>query len=540
MALDAPQLEVLRRWPWNEGGGGHGENHRDSEGMDREGEKEAGAGVGRRDIVVLAGVCLRSDGGPGSASCARVVGLLPGAAPDGCIKLWDTVLAVGVVPKCGGEVAMLDVRNKSVDAWPAPVLAAARERNASFRLLILRHVNGRGSVLQVDIAQVDLAKLKADCNDAACRAKTCADICALSENGDADLLRLLLNAVCGVGQSVDALFSSADETPLILASRSGRSNCVRCLLEYGADPARTSADSKAALYWSALEGHVECIEALHSAGADVNASDKHGFRALHGAALHGHSSCVQVLLEMGADIDAVLHDGKTAAYLAAMKGHVDCLRVLKKWDADLSRGDAIMGFCPVQAAVLNGHLDAVIFLSSAHRGVPPDTVAAVVSKETAGNGEPGARCPRTFHPSTRAEKSQAGAGERLEDDVDDEVAGSNGVHAESKDDAHTSESGRRNETREDVQGAQSAGAVGQGLREVGKQSACLFAAMIGKLDAARNTKNPGQHAHAHRREQFGVGLPERPQRVLVDIGIGYLATCYLASTVLAKDAQQEA
>ena len=539
--------ELLRKWPWHQVGSEADAGDAGCVGQEGPERRIVNPQRERGDaprVVVLAGVCLRSDD---AKACVRVVGLLPGAAKD--VRLGDVVVAVGAVPKCGGEVTMRDVRRCPVDAWPESVLAAASERNASFRLLIARQTEGRDSVQQVDIAQVDLAKLKEDCDNDACRARTCADLCALAESGDADVMRLLLQASCGAGQSVEALFEGADETPLILAARSGRKDCVRCLLQYGADPARTTADAKAALYWAALEGHLECIQVINAAGADVNARDVYGFRALHGAALHGHSACLRALLEMGADVDAVLDDGKTAAYLAAMKGHIGCLKILQVWRADFSRGDALMGFCPVQAAVLNGRLDAVIFLSNAHGGAGPDPTAVAASSNAHGH----LLSQTPMRPSSRLATSHSGPWEEREGSVDNEGGGEKVEEGGGDGPDGKSISPTRNDGQfrcaklgdgdthaggaYEIVDAARTGAARPGLHEFGRQSACLFAAMIGKLDAARNTKvsEPEDQTRRDGRENLGVGITAAPHRVLVDISIGYLATCYLASTVLSND-----
>ena len=324
---------------------------------------------------------------------------------------------------------------------------------------------------------------------------------------------------------------------------------MRCLLEYGADPARTTADAKAALYWAALEGHLECIQAIHAAGADVNAGDVYGFRALHGAALNGHSACLQSLLEMGADVDAVLDDGKTAAYLAAMKGHIGFLKILQVWRADFSRGDALMGFCPVQAAVLNGRLDAVIFLSNAHGGAGPEPTAAAASS----NAHDHLLSQTPMRPSSRSATLHMGPWEERAGCVDNEGSGEKVEEGGGDGPDGKSFSPRRNDGQfrraklgdgytnagaaYEIADAARTGAARPGLHEFGRQSACLFAAMIGKLDAARNTKESESEDQTRPggRENRGVGITAAPQRVLVDISIGYLATCYLASTVLSND-----
>lgn len=125
----------------------------------------------------------------------------------------------------------------------------------------------------------------------------------------------MLHATCSVDLPVDAMAEPGGEVPLIIAARAGHSDCLRCLLDFGADLTAKTHDGKAALYCAALEGNLSCIYTLHAAGCDVEASDDHGFRALHGAALNGQSQCVEALLQMGAKVDAPINDGKTAAYL---------------------------------------------------------------------------------------------------------------------------------------------------------------------------------------------------------------------------------
>ena len=402
-------------------------------------------------IVVLAGVCLR---GGTLGNDVLVVGWLPGAASPH-IQRGDVVLRVAVDDRSGGEVEY-DVSGVRLEQWPAQVLEAARESNASFRLLTLRRAMGqRERMMQVTISRVDLQTLQKNATADDSRDQARADVSAAARDGDTDLLRLLLQATCSCKEAFDVMSAHGFEhAPLLLAAGRGHDDCVRCLLEFGANVATTTADGKSALYLAALEGHLGVVYTLRAAGAAVEAPDAYGFRAVHGAALSGHAACLDALLKMGADVDAQTRDGKTAAYLAAMKGNVSCLHVLSRWQADLARGDDVLGFRPLQAAVLHGHLNAALFLSE--RGRPE-------------NG---------------------------------------------------------------------AGGVGMDRRSAG-----VFAAMIGQLDHAG-----ASHQHSMDADECGgcggrmgdgsprnlaMGRPlDVPQRLLRDIGIGYLATCYLATTLL--------
>ena len=70
------------------------------------------------------------------------------------IRRGDVVCKVAVDDRGGAEASMSDVRGTRVEAWPEAVLAAAQERNAAFRMLILRRRDGEDRYSQVDLAQV--------------------------------------------------------------------------------------------------------------------------------------------------------------------------------------------------------------------------------------------------------------------------------------------------------------------------------------------------------------------------------------------------
>lgn len=198
--------------------------------------------------IVLAGVCLLCNG----VGDVSVIGLLPGAAHSMDIQRGDLVCQLGVVPKCGGEVNMYDLRRMRMQEWPAEILAAAKERNASFRLLTLRYSGNKETMSQVDLARVDFSKLKEDYNDPVCRAKACGAICDAARIGNAHFLRLLLQETRSADLPLDLVATADGEMPLLIASSIGHSKCVRCLLDFGADISTTNADGKAALYFAAV------------------------------------------------------------------------------------------------------------------------------------------------------------------------------------------------------------------------------------------------------------------------------------------------
>ena len=69
--------------------------------------------------------------------------------------------------------------------------------------------------------------------------------------------------------------------------------------------------------WLLDYGKLDCVKALIEAGADLNAKENDGWTALHLAARNGKLDCVKALIEAGADLNAQKNDGSTALHLAA-------------------------------------------------------------------------------------------------------------------------------------------------------------------------------------------------------------------------------
>ena len=120
------------------------------------------------------------------------------------------------------------------------------------------------------------------------------------------------------------------ESALVLALRGGHEDCVRVLLEYGANPFVVNdedsynEDSVAIglvreaklgpdLINAARLGDLEAVKKFASLGAHVtNQRDEGGWSALHGACYANSSPIVRVLIKQGAKIEAATSQGYTA------------------------------------------------------------------------------------------------------------------------------------------------------------------------------------------------------------------------------------
>eukprot|EP00418_Pyrodinium_bahamense_P062464 CAMPEP_0179085884 /NCGR_PEP_ID=MMETSP0796-20121207/38923_1 /TAXON_ID=73915 /ORGANISM="Pyrodinium bahamense, Strain pbaha01" /LENGTH=133 /DNA_ID=CAMNT_0020783335 /DNA_START=46 /DNA_END=444 /DNA_ORIENTATION=- len=128
------------------------------------------------------------------------------------------------------------------------------------------------------------------------------------------------------------------------ANYSQESECARAAVGMLQELANTDVNPNARdsrgltpLMIAAMHGHEDCLRCLLQRGADLDARDGRGWTALMHAAFRGQGPCLRLLAEHGADLDARDFLGTTAAMRAAMagmeharrKGHVLCMRALQ-------------------------------------------------------------------------------------------------------------------------------------------------------------------------------------------------------------------
>ncbi|KAG5027258.1 hypothetical protein JHK86_023172 [Glycine max] len=167
------------------------------------------------------------------------------------------------------------------------------------------------------------------------------------------------------------------KTPLMYAAKQGKIDCVKKLIQAGANVFMIdSVHGGGCLHDAASHGHVDCLKAIlfaahFTAFEDsrgylrfVDSRDFNGFAPLHLAALKGQSECVDALL----DNDAILcartsNCGGTALHLAARSGSLDCIRILLARGADRLQFD-YHGNTPYTIALEHGHEECAALLGS--------------------------------------------------------------------------------------------------------------------------------------------------------------------------------
>lgn len=105
------------------------------------------------------------------------------------------------------------------------------------------------------------------------------------------------------GARPDIIITVNGHTPLITASRMGRSDIVKNLIRFGVNVNHQDKLKWASLHHSILKGQtsLDVVKLLINNGANINAQDHRYRTPLHRAAQYNHASVVRYLIENGAD-----------------------------------------------------------------------------------------------------------------------------------------------------------------------------------------------------------------------------------------------
>jgi ankyrin repeat protein len=195
--------------------------------------------------------------------------------------------------------------------------------------------------------------------------------------------------------------SYVDETPLLIAARSGHAGVVNFLLENGADPHGGGRYSP--VYVAADNGHSDIVriffergifiemspaatradgrlinaiikgdeQAAHAALADdayVNARDASNRTPLHWAVTCGHANLVKLLLERGAHYDTSDEHG-TPLHDAARRGNYEVVQILIDKDVNVDVCSERLQQTPLHVAARHGHDRVVQLLLDRGAGV---------------------------------------------------------------------------------------------------------------------------------------------------------------------------
>lgn len=168
-----------------------------------------------------------------------------------------------------------------------------------------------------------------------------------AETGDAAALRKLLDGGAGLWNVVGDFDC---RRPIHYAAKNGHLECLKVLLEYGADIHSVDIEDETAITLASLFGHTECVRYLLEQGANANNCAVDGTPLIYAAA-RGNVECVKLLLERGANVNEIVCYGKTALRAAVRRDSLQCVKLLVEHGAVVTEAD-YDGFDEMMWAVL--------------------------------------------------------------------------------------------------------------------------------------------------------------------------------------------
>jgi uncharacterized protein len=134
------------------------------------------------------------------------------------------------------------------------------------------------------------------------------------------------------------------DTRLADAAQNGDRTAVRSLLAKKVNVNAAQGDGTTALHWAAFNDDRDVAKLLLAAGANVKAATRDGaITPLFLAAKNGSTQMIELLLKAGADPNSATETGTTALMMAASAGNPEALEVLIAHGANVNAKDAAHG-----------------------------------------------------------------------------------------------------------------------------------------------------------------------------------------------------
>ncbi|ERE81894.1 espin-like protein [Cricetulus griseus] len=182
-----------------------------------------------------------------------------------------------------------------------------------------------------------------------------------ARRGDLEVLKSLHAA----GLLGPSLRDPLDALPVHHASRSGKLDCLRYLVEEVGLPAVARARNGATpAHDAAATGYLSCLQwLLTQGGCKVQEKDNSGATVLHLAARFGHPELVNWLLQHGGANSAITTDtGALPIHYAAAKGDLPSTKLLVEHYPEGVNAQTNNGATPLYLACQEGHLEVTKYL----------------------------------------------------------------------------------------------------------------------------------------------------------------------------------
>jgi ankyrin repeat protein len=220
-------------------------------------------------------------------------------------------------------------------------------------------------------------------------------VTAAAEAGDVNTLRILLEHGGSPDSKTIIQESSSQASALMIAAQMGHMDCVKLLLERGANVNLTTEHGNA-LAFAAFTDRKEIARLLLDRGADVNVTGRRivsfrndtGFTPLMYACLseRNDSTLVKWLIERGADLNVKASSGETALAIARQRGNTKIVAALGAAGTKEEVAKSAAGrMAPLSSGAQLERVDAKVARKAAEAGVAVLVKSGARMTEATGN-----------------------------------------------------------------------------------------------------------------------------------------------------------
>jgi ankyrin repeat protein len=183
-----------------------------------------------------------------------------------------------------------------------------------------------------------------------CKSKYPSSCDYIYNQGRLEILRILIDS----GADLNAQTDSQKFTPIFCATFFLENDCIKPLLDAGADPLIPYWNGQTILVKAASFNNIGVMRMLLDAGMDVSGRGYQSLTPLMAAASYESDEAFDLLLKEGADPLMLSHDGISALHWAARRVNERFVRLLLEAGADVSAGDDFGGRTPLDWAIIGG------------------------------------------------------------------------------------------------------------------------------------------------------------------------------------------
>jgi ankyrin repeat protein len=315
------------------------------------------------------------------------------------------------------------------------------------------------------------------------------------------------------GLCLTALLAAGSDTRMPDAAQHSDRKAVQDLLLQKVDVNATQGDGTSALHWAAFNDDLDLARMVLAAGADVKAATRiGGITPLFMAARNGSAPMIELLVKAGADVNSATATGATPLMMAASSGNGEAVKALLDHGANSNAKDTAHGQTALMFAASLNRADAIRVLMA--RGADA-TITSLVTPVIRDRYDPEAQV------TDKPDKADPKAGDAKADDAKEpdvqSIVEEKPKEEKPKDDkqATAGKQNRRGGANADPKNPQQGGRGDRGAASMGGQTALLYAARDGQMEAVKALLDGGANINQ-------VSAEEKTTPIVMAIMNGHL------------------